>query len=214
MATKEFTTGQLIRRSLTPSGISGLLCVTIGLVLVIVHAVLLSINFGTTLPGVLDGQWSIAYSENVVQPLTSFFTNGTLNKMLVAVLWGCIGLAVYMGFEYGIHVYGTMKETQSQVALNRYGSYEERPMQQYFMRSLLWRVGVIVGAFVYLIAMQPVLGYAMSVIPDLILSRDLAQDGPRALGAALIWALFCHGCVVLMRLYTQRTRLFGDDKLY
>lgn len=213
MATKEFTTGQLIRRSLTPSGISGFLCVTIGLALVIIHAVLLSINFGTTLPGVLDGQWSIAYTENIVQPLSSFFANGTLNKLLVAVLWGVIGLAVYMGFEYGIHAYRTMKETQGQVALNAYGSYEERPMQQYFWRAVLWRIGMIAAALVYFVAVQPLLNHALGVAPQIILSRNLAQDAPQALIAVLIWALFCHGCVVLLRLYTMRTRLFGDDKL-
>ena len=48
---------------------------------------------------------------------------------------------------------------------------------------------------------------------SIVVSRDLQHDGLRAAGAAMVWALFFHGCVVLMRLYTMRTRLFGDDKL-
>lgn len=214
MATKEYTTGQLLRRSFTPSGISGFLCIVVGLALAIVHLVLLSVNFGTSLPGVLDGQWSIAYTENVVQPLTLFFTNNTLNKFLVASLWGTVGLGVYLGFEYGSHAYRMAKETQTQVAMNTYGSYEERPMQQDFVRSMLWRLSMISAGIVYLVLMHPLLDYAMGIAPKIVLSHNIVGDAPKALVAALIWAVFCHGLVVLLRLYTRRTRLFGDDKLY
>ncbi len=214
MATKQFTTGQLIRRSLTPSGISGFLCVLIGFVLVIIHVVLLSVSFGTALPGLLDGQLAAAYTENIVQPLSAFFTNGALNKFLVAALWGIVGLTVYTAFEYGIKAYTTMKDGQKTVALNAAGSWDHRPLQNYFIQAILWRAGVLSLAIIFFVTMQPLLKLAMDVAPRIIVSENLFQDGMRAVVAALTWALFWHGCVVLLRLYTRRTRLFGDEKLY
>lgn len=214
MATKQFTTGQLIARSLTPSASSGFLCVIIGIALELIHIVLLSVSLGTALPGVLDGQWAVAYTENVVQPLSTFFTNNIFNKLIVASLWGAVGLAVYMGFEYGIHNYRMVQEAKRQVALNANGSWDRGPMQRYFVRAMLWRVGVLVMAFVFLAAMQPLFKYAIDTGPQVLVSRDLASDGLRVAAGALVWALFCHGIVVLLRLYMQRTRLFGDEALY
>ena len=129
------------------------------------------------------------------------------------ILTSGIGLGVYMGFEYGIHAYQTMQESRRQVALNAYGAWQEQAMQRSFLQSMLWRVGVIVLGMVFFAAMQPLFSYALSVAPQIVVSRDLQHDGLRAAGAAMVWALFFHGCVVLMRLYTMRTRLFGDDKL-
>jgi len=214
MATKQFSAGQLIARSLTPSASSGFLCVLIGFGLEITHIVLLSVSLGTALPGVLDGQWAVAYTENVVQPLSTFFTNNVFNKLIVASLWGAVGLAVYMGFEYGIHNYKMVQEAKRQVALNSQGSWDKGPMQQYFFRAMIWRVAVIVLAFVFLGVMQPLFKYALEVAPQVLVSRDLSTDGVRVAAAAMVWALFCHGIVVLLRLYLQRTRMFGDETLY
>lgn len=215
MATKIYTTGQLVKRCLIPSGMSAFLCITAGFFLVITHVVLLSVSFGTVLPGVLDGQWSAAYTDVIVQPLSSFFTNGALNKFLVAALWGIVGLTVYTGFEYALHSYYTVKDAQRTVALNQAGEWEQSPLQQYFIQAVMWRAGILVLAIVFFVAYQPLLKMALDVAPRLIVSKNLTEDIIRAVIAAFSWALFWHGCVVLIRLYTKRTRLFsGDEKLY
>lgn len=214
MPTRQFTTAQLLRRSLTPSSISGFLCVVIGLALTITHIVLLSLSVGTSLPGVLDGQWSVAYTEAVVRPLSAFFANNFLNKLLVAGLWGAVGLGVYMGFEYAIHAYNSAKEAQRQVALSSSSTWQKSPLQGYFLRAVVWRVGVIVATAIFLVAMQPLLAFALDTAPRIVTSQNLSGDAVRAVGAALVWMLLFHGLVVLLRLYTMRTRLFGDDKLY
>jgi hypothetical protein len=197
-----------------PSGISGFICITIGLALVIAHIVLLSVSFGTSLPGVLDGQWSAAYTENIVQPLSTFFANNTFNKLIVAALWGAVGLGVYMGFEYSVHTYKTAQETKRQVALGTNGNWSQRPMRSYFWSSFIWRVSMIALGILYLVLVQPLLRFAMDAAPQLVVSQNIVADSPKALVAALIWAFFLHGCLVIMRLYTQRTRLLGDDILY
>lgn len=187
---------------------------TIGLLLTIAHVVLLSLSVGTSLPGILDGQWSIAYTESVVRPLSAFFANNVLNKILVASLWGIVGLGVYMGFEYAIHTYNTAKETQRQVALNTGSQWQRSPLQGYFIQAVLWRLGVIVAAVLFLAAMQPLLRFALDTAPKAVVSQNLAADSLQLIGAALVWMLLFHGLVVLLRLYTMRTRLFGDDRLY
>src|ERR1051326_7423415 len=96
---QKFTTARLILRSLTPSGATLFFCITIAFLLVGVNIVLQSVDVGTALPGILDGQWAIFYTEHVVQPLTQLLSSNTLNKFLIAVLWGVAGFTVYIGFE-------------------------------------------------------------------------------------------------------------------
>jgi hypothetical protein len=214
MPHRTYTTGQLIVRSLTPSPTSGFLCFGIGLLLAVIHIVLLSVSVGTALPGVLDGQWAVTYTDNVVEPLNTFFTNGAFNKLLVAVLWGGVGLVVYLGFEYAVHSYQNMKNARRQVVLNANGAWEQRAMQNDFLKSALWRVGVLVAGLIFLICMQPLFRIAFSTAPQVVTSQSLTSSAPRILGSALVWMLFLHGCLVLLRLYTQRTRIFGDESLY
>lgn len=214
MPRRSYSTGQLIARSLTPSPTSGFLCFGIGMLLAVINIVLLSVSVGTALPGVLDGQWAVTYTQNVVVPLNSFFTNGAFNKLVVAGLWGGVGLVVYMGFEYAVHSYQSMKDARRQVVLNASGAWERRAMQDDFMRSALWRVGVLAAGIVFLMLMQPLFRFAFTVAPQVVVSQSLASSAPRILGATLVWMLFLHGCLVLLRLYTQRTRIFGDESLY
>lgn len=65
-------------------------------ILVATNIVLQSVDIGTSLPGLLDGQWSIAYTQYVVQPLTELLSSEKLNKALVAALWGLAGFVIYV----------------------------------------------------------------------------------------------------------------------
>lgn len=210
---QNYTTKQLLWRSLLPSGMSLLLCLVAGFVLVAVNIVLLSVDVGTSLPGVLDGQWAIAYTEHVVQPLTTFLANNTFNKLMVALLWGVAGFTLYVGFEYFVHWQKTLNETKHEVQMAR-GEIVEQPLKNEFWRMARWRAAVLVTATLFLVVMQPFLRHAMGVAPEFIVSRDLMHDGVQVGLAVLEWAVFLHGLVVLLRLYTMRTRIFGDDQLY
>lgn len=208
-----YTTKQLIKRSLLPSGMSFLLCLVLGFGLVAINIVLLSVDVGTSLPGILDGQWAIAYTQHVVQPLTTFLSNNTFNKLLVALLWGLAGFTMYVGFEYVMHWKKTLRDTQHDVQMAR-GAIVEHPMQDEFWKMVRWRVIVIACTLVFIVIMQPLLSHAMKVAPEFVVSKDLVNDGVMAGIAMLEWAIFFHGMVVALRLYTMRTRMFGDDLLY
>lgn len=214
MSTRQnYTTKRLFLRSLTPSAVSFLLCGLFGFIVVASNIVLLSVTIGTALPSVLDGQWAIAYTQNVVQPLSTFLANNAFNKSLVALLWGSAGFIAYVAFEYSVHWSKTLKQARNDVQMAR-GRIVEHPLKDEFWKSVRWRGGVIIAAVMFFIAMQPLLNNASSVASEFVVSKQLATDSLRVVLAILEWALFWHGCVVLLRLFTLRTRMFGDDKLY
>jgi len=210
---QQYTNAQLLLRSLTPSSVSGFLCFGIAFLLVAVNIVLRSVSVGTALPGFLDGQWAISYTENVVQPLTELLSSNTLNKLLIAGLWGGAGFVVYIGFEYAVHSLRSLHESQTNIRMARGGAIE-RPLANGFWTSVVWRAAVVIVAIVFLIAVQPLLSDAIGVAEVAVLSTNLTNDGLKVLRAIAEWTLILHGLVVLMRLYGRRTRLFGDDKLY
>lgn len=212
MHAKYSSTGLLLR-SFQPSIVSGFLCVITAFLLVGANLVLQSVGVGTTLPGLLDGQWSIAYTQHVVQPLTELLSSNTLNKFLVAALWGTAGFLVYIGFEYVVHVSRSLRESQESIRMAR-GNVIERPLIASFWRALAWRVGVLIAGLLFLVLVQPLLNQALNVPQNVLLDTNLLRDGLRVLLAVAEWTIVLHGLVVFLRLYSQRTRLFGDDALY
>lgn len=183
--------------------------------MVALNVVLKSVDVGVALPGVFDGQWAIAYSERVVQPLTELLSSNTLNKLLIAGMWGLAGFVVYVGFEYAAHSMGQYKESRDNIRLVRGGQVVKSPGVKDFWQGVLWRVGVIIAAIVvFAAAMVPLLAQALNIAQSVILSQNLLRDGLRLVLAIIIWSVFFHFVVVVLRLYTMRTRLFGDDALY
>jgi len=209
----KYSNTRLLLRSLKPSGISAFLCVIVGFVLVAVNIVLQSVDVGTALPGLLDGQWSISYTEHVVQPLTELLSSNTLNKGLVAVLWGVAGFVVYVGFEYLVHTLRGLRESRENIRMAR-GNVIERPLMASFWADLLWRFAVVIIGIIFFALTLPLLGHALGVSQTVLLDTDLAHNAMLIAWAIAEWTFVLHGLVVFLRLYTKRTRLFGDDALY
>jgi hypothetical protein len=209
----KYSTAFLIKRSLKPSAVSLFFCVVIAVAMVVSNIVLQSVDAGTALPGLLDGQWAIAYTDHVVQPLTQLLNSNTLNKLLIAALWGLAGFIVYIAFEYLLHSAKALRESRSNIRIAR-GNVVQHPMVESFWQSVWWRIGVIIAGIVFLIAVQPLLNNALGVADRVLFNDDLMADGLRVALAAAEWVVVLHGVVVFLRLYTMRTRLFGDDELY
>jgi hypothetical protein len=87
-------------------------------------------------------------------------------------------------------------------------------MAESFWTSVVWRAGVLVLAIIFLAAVQPLIRNALDATQEILLTSHLLRDGLRVVLAVAEWMVVLHGLVVLMRLYTMRTRLFGDDELY
>ncbi len=213
MSRANLTTKKLFLRSLLPSPTSFLLCGIVGFLTVVSAILLSSVTVGTSLPGVFDGQWAIVYTQNVVQPLTTFLSNNLFNKLLVAGLWGFAGFIVYVAFEYVMHNRKALNDTKHDIQMAR-GQIVQQPLKDEYWASVKWRVGVVIGGIIFVIAMQPFLHHATGVAPKFVLSQHLGADSIQVAIAIVEWSVFWHGFVVFLRLYLQRTRIFGDDKLY
>ncbi len=204
---------QLLLRSFLPSPTSFMICGIIGFLTVASALLLNSVTVGTSLPGVLDGQWAIVYTQNVVQPLTTFLSNNVFNKLLVAGLWGFAGFIVYVGFEYALHTRKALRESKHDIQMAR-GQVIEQPLKDQYWKDVKWRIGVVIGGIVFIAIMQPFLHHATSIPPQFVLSQQLGADSIQLAIAIVEWSVLWHGIVVFLRLYMQRTRVFGDDKLY
>jgi hypothetical protein len=211
--TSKHSTIQLILRSLQVTKGNLFVYLIVSVLFVGVNIVLQSVNVGTALPGVLDGQWAISYTEHVVQPLTELLSSNTLNKALIAVLWGFAGFLVYIVFEYVIHWSKTLRESRTNIRMAR-GNVIEHPLTNGFWTSALWRASILILAVAFLIAVQPLISDALSATQNILLSDNLIRDGLQVVLAVFEWMFVLHGLVVLVRLYAMRTRLFGDEELY
>lgn len=210
-----YSTKRLILRSLQPSAVSLFVCAVMAFTMVGLNILLRSVDVGLTLPSVFDGQWAIAYSEHVVQPLTEILNNNLLNKSLIAIMWGFAGFVVYVGFEYGVHSFKELRQSRGDIRMARGGQVEYSPLTQNYWRGIWWRTGVLLGGIVFFfIATVPLLAHAFGIAEAAIVSENISRDGLRVLLAMLEWAVCLHAFVVFLRLYTMRTRLFGDEALY
>src|ERR1700754_20819 len=95
-SSRYYSLGFRLFRALLPSPISILAGMVASMTIVGGYLVIQSVHIGTSLPDIFDGQWGVAYTNNIVQPLTTIFSNNTVGKASTAFLWGLAGLALYI----------------------------------------------------------------------------------------------------------------------
>lgn len=208
---KHYSAPYLIGRSLLPSAISGLLCGCFSLLLIGLHLLLLSLNIGTALPQFFDGQWGIAYTNTIVQPLQTLFNNLAFNNVLSILLWGVAGLATYLLIEYVMHLHSGWRHAEDDIQI-----VGERviyhPARRSFITTVLWRVCIlIIFTAIFILAQLP-LQRLLATDPELVVGGLSLVSSVRKLTIELVgWTLFAHCVVVFLRLFLMRTRLFGDS---
>lgn len=211
---KSYSTLYLIGRSLIPSAIGVAVCLCFGACLIGLHMLMLSLSLGTSLPTVLDGQWGIAYTNSIVQPLQTLFNNLAFNNVLIIVLWGVAGLATYFLFEYIVYIRRDWRAAENEIQMVGERRIVLHPARATFLLTVLWRMGVLVAAAIVFIAMQPLLQFLVSadsaiVAGDLPIRVSILKITLELVG----WAVCAHGFVVFLRLFLMRTRLFGDQAI-
>lgn len=208
---KRHSTWYLVLRSFWPSTTSAVLCICFALAIEMSHLLLLSLSLGTSLPTVLDGQWALAYTQHVVDPLQLFFNNVTLNNILVVMLWGTAGLGTYFIIEYTIHFQTGLREAQKDVQMVGERQYVYHPMRKTFWLTVTWRSSILVLAAVIFITTQPWLQSVLRTDPRLVSGAIPLRESLLELTLSMVgWTILAHGFVVFLRLFLMRTRLFGD----
>lgn len=199
-------------RSLSPSPISAIWCLVLGGTVVGGYLVMSSLSFGTSLPGVADGEWGVNYTNNVVRPLLALFSSLTLGNLAVVLLWGLAGLLVYFLVEYVVHIGQDLDSAEHTILITRSGVVQH-PTIRAFLLATAWRFGVLL-VFVpgLIVALQPPLQLLAKLGPQVVLGGVPDQDKVlRLLGLVLAFGLLFHGVVAFLRLMSMRTRLFGAD---
>jgi hypothetical protein len=206
--TKQYTTLQLFVRCLTPSAVEGLACFCFGIVVVAMHAFLLTLGTGNSLPRFFDGQWTSAYSHYVVSPLKQLFANQTFNSVLVILLWGFIGLCIYFLIEHGVYLYKAWRKEQTEVQYVGQTTIRH-PLRRTFVAVLVWRVGIIMLTAMLLAILQPLIAKLLTN-PQFLGEQSFAVSVRNLVLAVLGWTVLAHFGVVFLRLIALRTRLFGE----
>ena len=207
-ATKQYSTLQLFIRCLTPSAVEGLACFCFGVVIVAMHAFLLTLSTGNSLPQFFDGQWVDVYTRYVVGPLQSLFANQTFNNALVILLWGFIGLCVYFLIEHSVYLYKSWRKEQTEIQYVGQSTIRH-PLRRTFVAVLVWRVAVVMVTAMLLAGLQPLIS-SLLTNPQLSGGQSLSASITNLVFAVIGWAVLAHVTIVFLRLILLRTRLFGE----
>lgn len=193
-----------------PSAISAILCVTIAAVILIASAMLQSISVGTLLPNALDGNWGLAYTNNVVQPLATVSNNANIQMVLIVFGWGLAGLLVYLIVEFIGRTRKSLQAARHNVHLS--GGQVVRGNLRPFLEVAAWRLGVVAAfsAIIVLVAL-PILRSFTHHTSNLVLGQVPVGESAIQIPLVLLGIAFLLHCgLVFLRLFLLRMRLFRD----
>ena len=212
MSSKSYSTIQLTLRSLEPTATSVVGCLLIGIAIVALHLLALSLNYGTILPTIFDGQWATAYTNHIVQPIETAINNQFLSSIVNLVLWGILGLVIYTIIEHVGRDMREWRETEENIQITGQ-AIVQHPLREMYLLRMLWRLAVGILFVSFLVLAHPTIGKLFKVDNQLFVGQLSLQILPKLLAAMLVWAILTHVTMVLLRLYLFRTRL-GTDHLY
>jgi hypothetical protein len=201
-------------RTLLPSPLSALLCVVFGIGSVGAYLIIVSVSLGTALPSLFGGEWGVEYTNRIVQPLLSIFTNITLNKLLFLGLWAAAGLATYFVLEYIFMLFRNLRSAEHDIQQTAEGIIRHPAMSSFFV-SVLWRAGVLIVSLpLLLLAVQRILEQLGALAPKAVLgSLSAGKTIHDLLMLAVMVTILSHFMVVFLRLFAMRMRLGSDDPM-
>lgn len=212
MSTRPRSTFWLLGRALLPSPASATGCILGAIFLVCGGTLLASFNVGTFLPNLFEGTWATAYTNTIVQPFESITNSQTWSNAAVVVLWGITGLLVYSLIEELAQIGHDWYEATKDVEFRGSTSIRRTHVKE-FLTRLLWRLLVVAGAITLMVLLHPLLLYIFRTEHAFVLGMPLLSALKQLVYVLAIWVLLLHICLVLIRLFVFRTRLFGDDRL-
>ena len=208
---KPHSTIWLLGRCLLPSWASFFACTLTAFCLIVLHLVSISINMGTILPNILDGAWAITYTNTIVQPLATFLNAPLFGDGLVIIIWGVCGLVLYTVLEIIVHSIQAWRTTERDIQFVNERKIVRHPLLGEIFKILLWRlvIGMIAAAVVILL--QPYVSEAFHLDYQVALGNITTLELIQSLGFTfVVLSGVIHLLVVFLRLYTLRTRLFGE----
>jgi len=200
---------RLLLHSLAPTTASFCAYILFGIAITVVHLVALSVD-GKAYPTGLNDELLAGYANFIIQPILVFVNHTFVNSALTIVIWAIIGTIVAATLAAAANALNDWRNTKNDISISRYGNVTTHPLQSSLIIRFLWHfmLGIVI------------VGYTVFV---LTIVRQCFSNDLLILGAAstntvayrfsiniLLWTGLLHGYVILLRLYVQRTRLFGE----
>lgn len=198
----------LLAKILLPAPTELVLCLIAAGLLTGADIVLLSLNFGTFLPSVVNGYWAVDYTNYVVGPLERVTNNEAVARAVGFILWGFIGFLVYSLIKYAGGNYRSWREVEDSVQMPYAGYVVKHPGQRAFMAQTAFRIGVIAVATALVVAGR-LLFHRLFAANDQLFIGQLTTGKVEGVGLAILgWTAVAHIGVIFARLYEMRPRVF------
>lgn len=199
---------KLFFRAFLPSATSLVTCVFLAIISIGLHAVLILIN-GQARLGIVNSQYLDSYNTTFIDPVLRFMNNPNVNSWLGIVLWGAFGWILYTCIAVVADAVHEWRLARSQVRIVG-GAIVRSPMQKPLLARLAWRFVVAMALAFFTVAVVPLIQYALRNDYYMVTSVDTMSGLPYFVRSVGVLILVFHGYLVLLRLYLQRTRVFGE----
>lgn len=199
---------KLFFRAFLPSSTSLVTCTFLAMLAIGLHAGLILIN-GQARLGIVNSQYLDSYNTTFIDPVLRFMNNPQLNSSLGIVFWGAFGWVLYTLIAVIADAVHEWRLARSQVRIVA-GAIVRNPMQRPLFARLSWRFAVALVLALFTVVVVPLIQYCLRSDYYMVTSTDAVNSLPYFLRSAGIWILIFHSYLVLLRLYMQRTRVFGE----
>lgn len=199
---------KLFFRAFLPSVTSLVTCIFVAISAIALHAALILIN-GQARLGIVNSQYLDSYTTTFIDPILRFMNNPSLNSGLGIALWGAFGWILYTLIAVIADAVHEWRLARSQVRIVA-GAIVRNPMQKPLIARLVWRFTVALMLAFFTVLVVPVAQLCLRNDYYMVTSIDTLGGLPYFLQSLGMWVLVLHGYLVLLRLYLQRTRVFGE----
>lgn len=172
------------------------------------HTGLILIN-GQARLGIVNSQYLDSYNTTFIDPILRFMNNPNLNSSLGVVLWGAFGWVLYTLIAVVADALHEWRLARSQVRIIA-GAIVRNPMQKPLIARLVWRFAVALVLAFFTVLIVPLVQNCLRNDYYMVTSVDTLGGLPYFLRSLGLWMVVFHGYLVLLRLYLQRTRVFGE----
>ena len=199
---------KLFFRAFLPSSTSFVTCVFLAIAAMGLHTGLILIN-GQARLGIVNSQYLDSYNTTFIDPILRFMNNPNLNSSLGVVLWGAFGWVLYTLIAVVADALHEWRLARSQVRIIA-GAIVRNPMQKPLIARLVWRFAVALVLAFFTVLIVPLVQNCLRNDYYMVTSVDTLGGLPYFLRSLGLWMVVFHGYLVLLRLYLQRTRVFGE----
>lgn len=192
-----------IWRSVLPSSGSFIACAFAAAATVLVGLLQVSQKQGMTILGIRP---STAYMDPVPRTIDQLLSSASLYDVGIIVLWALVLLLIFGISEFLFGSYAQLHDATKEVQYKRLRS--DSSERRWLLGRAMWRIAISVAAIVGGILLVRPLHWVSSAERTTASGLPLGQAIWDMTLSVIVWTVVYHVLVILIRLYTFRTRIF------